>query len=781
MPMKKEKKKSFKKQLITLWVLLISPIIFFAVFLYLISLGVFGELPTFDQLENPKSNQATEVYTADGRLLGKYFVENRSQVSYKDISPYVIDALVATEDERYYDHSGIDVRGLTRAVAYMGSKGGASTVTQQLAKMLFHKREKGNIFKVVIQKLKEWIIAIRLERHYTKDEILAMYLNRFDFINNAVGIKSAAQVYFNTSCDSLNIQESAMLVGMAKNPSLFNPRRRLEMTTQRRNVVLKQMVRNEKLTEQEYDSLKQLPIILDYRRVDHKEGMAPYFRETLRAYLGKIFREKDADGNYKIAKPNGDPYNIYRDGLKVFTTLDSRLQRYGEYAVTQHLGTELQKDFTSNVKRSPNAPFARDVDKARIDRIINRAVKRSDLYRELKAEGLSQDSINKVFNTKVPMKVFSWGGEIDTVMSPREHIRYNKFFLKAGMMSVDPHTGYIKAWVGGINYKHFAYDHVQQGKRQIGSTIKPFVYALAIIDKGLSPCYEVPNVPYTFEKGEYELLKDWTPHNPGREYGYDVTLKYGLANSMNTITAWVMKQVSPQAVVDFVKKAGIESEMEPVPSLCLGVPTVSLYEMVGAYSSLANKGQWQEPIFVTRIVDKDGNEIYNNLVNRKSNTVMSERNAYVMLELMKGVSQYNYCADLGKKKGGTAIRLRFDKSIRPYGGIPFDVPIAGKTGTTQDHSDGWFIGITPDLVTGVWVGADDRDIHFSNLSKGSGTNMALPIWGYYMNKTYEDESLKISQGDFEKPEEPINLDLNCDGGGDGNSTPDFSDEPDWSR
>ena len=540
------------------------------------------------------------------------------------------------------------------------------------------------------------------------------------------------------------------------------------------------MKRNERITEEEYDSLRQVPLILDYRNVDHKEGVAPYFREALRAYVHKLTSEKDEDGHYKIAKANGEPYNIYRDGLKIYTTIDSRLQAYAEYAVNEHMGKELQKDFWNHIKRKKHPPFSDQMSESQIQGLMKTAMTRSDLYSELKREGLSKDSIEKVFNTPVPTKVFTWAGEKDTILSPLALIEYNKCFLQTGMMSVDPKNGFIKAWVGGFNYKHFAYDHVAQGKRQIGSTIKPFVYALAIMDKGMSPCTEIPNVPYTFEKGEYGLLKDWTPHNPGKDYGYSVTLKYGLANSLNTITAYVMRQVSPQAVVNFVKKAGINSDMDPVPSLCLGVADVSLYEMVGAYASFANKGQWLEPIFVTRIVDKDGNEIFNNLQKRKSNSVMSERDAYVMLELLKGTTTYNYCRDLGTRKGGTAIRLRFDKATRPYGGIPAEIPIAGKTGTTQNQSDGWFMGITPDLVTGVWVGGEDRAIRFSNLEKGSGTNMALPIWGYYMNKVYADKTLDISKGDFEKPSEPIDIKLNCEeGGGLTGKSPYDSDDNPW--
>ena len=756
----KQKKLSRGRLLLWLWLLLFSPVLLFTFLMYLISWGVFGDLPTFEELENPKNNLATEIYTADGKLMGKYFSENRSQMKFEEISPHVINALVSTEDERFYNHSGIDALGLLRVVVYLGTNGGASTITQQLAKMLFHKRERANTLEKILQKLKEWIIAVRLERQYTKNEILTMYLNRFDFVNNAVGLKSASQVYFNTTPDSLSINEAAVLVGMAKNPSLYNPNRRLELTTNRRNVVLGQMMRNDVIEEEVFDSLTQLPLLLDFQRVDHKDGSAPYFREALRAYLHKLTSAKDEAGNYKLTKPNGEKYDIYRDGLRIYSTIDSRMQRYAEYGVTQHMKAELQKDFWAHIKRKKNPPFANGISDKTIKRLMNGAIKRTDLYRELRKEGMPEDSIIIVFNTPVPTKVFSWQGEIDTVMSPKEKLRYHKSFLQAGVMSVNPHNGYIKTWVGGINNKYFSYDHVYQGRRQIGSTIKPFVYALAITDIGMSPCDMVPNVPHTFEKGMYGLLKPWTPHNPGRDYGFDVSLKYGLANSLNTITAYVMKQVSPQAVINFVRKAGIKGDMDAVPSLCLGVADVALAEMVGAYASLANKGQYLEPVFLTRIMDKNGNEIFNNLVERKTNSVMSEKNAYLMLELMKGVT-VGVRGGRENRKTGTAMRLRFDKKTRPYGGIPYSIPIAGKTGTTQNQSDGWFIGITPDLVTGVWVGAEDRAVRFSSLSKGMGTNMALPIWGYFMNKVYEDESIDISKGDFEKPLEPFDINLNC--------------------
>jgi len=767
-PEKAEKKKrSYKKWLLIIWLLFIIPIGSIYTLFYLISEDYFGKLPSLEELENPKSNLATEVYFDDGTVMGKYFKENRSTASYNEISPWVFKALVATEDERFFEHSGIDFMSIPRVI--MGlvtgstSKGGGSTVSQQLAKMLFP-REDLNLIELVFRKFKEWVIAVRLERQYTKEEIMVLYLNQFDFINNAVGIKSAAQVYFSKTPDSLNIQESALLVGMLKNPALFNPRRFEERCTNRRSTVLGQMVRNNVISDSLRDALDTTKIDLHYSRVDHKLGLAPYFRESLRGELKKIFSAKDAHGNYKYRKADGSPYNIYRDGLRVYTTINPTMQRYAEEAVKSHLGGELQEDFWNHIKRKKNPPFANDVKESRIGRILESAKRRTPLYRELQAQGMSKDSIDIVFNTPVETTVFSWNGEIDTVMTPMEEIHYKKCFLQTGMMSVDPKTGFIKAWVGGIDFKHFSYDHVFQSKRQVGSTIKPFVYASLFIERGreFGPCYEIPNQPYTFYKGEYGILKDWTPHNPGREYGYKVSLKYGLANSMNTITAWAMRQISPQHVADFMKQAGLKSDIEPVPALCLGVADISVYEMVGAYASFANRGRYLEPIYISRIEDKNGNLIVDMSLSRRQTDLISEENAYAMLKLMEGVTSYNYNADLGKHTGGTGIRLRFSKEIRPYGGIPKSTPIAGKTGTTQGQSDGWFIGITPDLVTGVWVGAQDRDVRFTNLSKGSGTNMALPIWGYYMNDVYDDSTITVSKGPFERPEGTLSIKVDCD-------------------
>lgn len=789
-----KKKTSYSKLVLIFWAVVIVPLLFFSLLLYAAgnSWAGFDQLPSFEELENPKSNLATEVYTSDGKILGKYFYQNRVNVAYDELSPWLVEALVSTEDERYYEHSGIDVRGLTRAVLNAGRSGGASTITQQLAKMLFSDSPKSSWDRIK-QKLQEWIIAIRLERRYTKDEIIAMYFNRFDFVNNAVGIKSASQVYFGKTPQELKVEEAALLVGMLKNPALFNPLRFPDMTLQRRNVVLAQMKRNEKLSTQEFDSLKVLPMELDYSKVDHKDGIAPYFREVLRAELKNIFNEKDADGLPKLRKANGEAYDIYKDGLKIYTTLNYKMQEYAEWAVKEHLKSELQKDFFYDLKKKKNAPFDYRVSKEEVNNILNAAMRRSERYlimsgkqcincgrrgKYLKEEVIdgktvmvcqaedcghhtmkhSKDSIIAAFNRPTHMRVFSWEGEIDTVMSPMDSIRYYKSFLQAGLMSMDPQTGYIKAWVGGIDYEHFAYDHVRQGKRQVGSTFKPFVYAVAV-DEGLSPCYEVPNVPVIFKKEEYALPKDWSPKNSEDDYGYNVTLKYGLANSMNTVTAWIMKQFGPERVIKMARNMGITSTLEPVPSLSLGVADLSVYELVGAFSTFANKGVWTQPQFLTRIEDKDGNIVKEFIP--KTREALSEQTAYVMLDLLKGVTSYNYNRDLKKNKGGTGIRITFPiTEERPYGGIHY--PIAGKTGTTQNNSDGWFLGATPDLVTGVWVGAEDRSVRFSRTYYGQGANTGLPIFGYYMNKIYADSSITISRGDFEKPDQPLTIELDCE-------------------
>jgi penicillin-binding protein 1A len=790
----KKEKRSYVKLASLFWLCVVVPVLLFVLLMFSAGNAWFGfdALPKVDDLVNPKSNLATEVYTADGKILGKYFYQNRVNVDYNDISPFVVEALIATEDERYYNHSGIDLQGLARAIVYLGKNGGASTITQQLAKMLFSGVPPSGLGRLQ-QKVQEWIISAQLERLYTKNEIIAMYLNRYDFVNNAVGIKSAAQVYFGTSSDSLNIEQSAMLVGMLKNASLFNPLRRADTVRHRRNVVLGQMLKNEKITKTEFDSLKGIPLEIEYTKVDHKDGIAPYFREILRAELKKIFREKDSEGLPVLRKPNGDAYDLYSDGLKIYTTLNYKMQEYAEYAVKEHLSYQLQGAFFRELAKKKNNPFSSDLKQSEIDRIMNSAIKRSERYLimsgkqcsncgrrgkilseeeidgelmtvctaedcEHQTKRYNNDKIMESFDTPISMKVFSWKGDIDTVLSPRDSIKYYKSFLQAGLMSMEPQSGYIRAWVGGIDYDNFAYDHVRQGKRQVGSTFKPFIYAMAI-EAGFSPCYELPNVPYTIPKGTYGLLKDWSPDNSDREYGYNVSLKYGLANSMNTITSWVMKQFGPQEAVKMARDLGITSDLPPVPSLALGVADVSVYEMVGAFGTFANKGVYTKPQFLARIENKEGEVIVEYIP--ESREALSEENAYVMLKLMEGVTSYNYNKDLKKNTAGTGIRLRFPKSEqRPYAGISY--PIAGKTGTTQNNSDGWFIGITPDLVTGVWVGAEDRSVRFDRTALGQGANTALPMWGYYMNKIYADSTLQISKEEFEKPENPLSIELDCE-------------------
>jgi penicillin-binding protein 1A len=786
---KSDKKKvapSFTKLVVAFWVLVLMPFIGLGIMLFLASIS---DLPSFEELENPKSNLATEVLSADGQLLGKYFRENRVNVKYSQLSPDLVNALVATEDERFWEHSGVDIRSTMRAAVFAGKKGGASTITQQLAKMLFTNRS-SNFVKRVFQKFQEWIIAVRLERHYTKEEIITMYLNKFDWVNNAVGIKSAALVYFNTSPDSLKTEQAAMLVGMCKNPSLFNPLRRPDSTLHRTAVVLGQMKRNNFLSAAQYDSLRTLPLSLDYQKVDHTEGPAPYFREILRADLTKMFKEKDENDLPVYRKPDGSAYDIYSDGLRIYTTIDSRMQAYAEQAVTDHLGGTLQKEFFKDIKRWKNAPFSNDLSQEEVRSILTTAMHRTDRYQfmtgkecpvcrrrttveKVQHEGkmqyhcsaedclnywrlIPEDSIEVVFNEPVKMKVFSWKGEIDTMMSPMDSIIYYKSFLQAGMVSIDPNTGFVKAWVGGTNFKHFMYDHVRTGKRQVGSTIKPLVYATAIRE-GYSPCHEVVKAPNTFHKGTFGLIQDWTAQDPDREYGFMVSLKWGLANSVNSVTAWVMKQFGPEAIVKLARDLGIESQMDAVPSLCLGVTDLNVLEITSANSTFANKGVHIKPILITRIEDKNGNAIYD--VMPETNEALDEKTAYVMLNLMKGTIDGVYNETTGKTQG-TAMRLRMDLPDRGYDGIK-GIPIACKTGTTQNQSDGWFIGLTPDLVTGVWVGAEDRSVRFRTLQSGMGTNMALPIWGYYMKYIYADKNLTISQGDFEKPEGDLGVELDC--------------------
>ncbi len=719
-----------KKYILYTWLAVLTPLFLLFIYLVLAGYGFLGFMPSFEELENPKSALASEIFSADGKVIGKYYIENRSSVNFNNISPNVVNALVATEDARFFKHSGIDVKALGRAVfgfvTGRSNTGGASTITQQLAKNLFP-RQKGNKLKTILRKTKEWIIAVKLEKNYTKEEIMAMYLNTVDFGSNSYGIKSAAKTFFNKSPDSLNIQEAAVLVGLLKAPTFYSPVRNPERSLKRRNVVMSQMRKYEFLTDKQYDSLKIIPIKVSYSLEDHNTGSATYFREVLRDEIKKWLTN--------VKKPDGSSYDLYKDGLKIYTTLDSRLQQYAEEAVTEHLGKDLQDKFFKHWAGKKEAPFYQ-LSSDEVNKILAEGMKRSDRYRALSEDGKSESEIEKIFKKPLNMRIFTWKGEKDTLLSPWDSVRYYKSFLQTGVLSVDPQTGYIKAWVGGIDYKHFKYDHVKQGRRQVGSTFKPFVYALAM-QEGWSPCLQVPNVPVTFELPEGG---NWSPKNSDGKYGGMMSLKRALATSTNCVTAYVMKHFGPQAVVDLARRMGITSPLDAVPSLALGTSDITLFEMVGANATFANKGVWNEPTYLLRIEDRYGNVLHEFVP--KSVEAMSEQTAYLTLKLMQGVTDF-----------GTGIRLRFRYDIR--------TPLAGKTGTTQNNSDGWFMGLTPDLVTGVWVGCEDRSAHFRSTDLGQGATMALPIFAFYMKKVYADKKLKISQGDFEKPENPLNVEIDC--------------------
>ncbi|MGG6229611.1 penicillin-binding protein 1A [Tenacibaculum sp. SDUM215027] len=738
--MTEKKTTNFSKYIKWFWGIILGGFLFVCLLFLLASWGVFGALPTFEELENPENNLATEIISSDGKTLGKYAVENRTPIKYKDIPENMVKALVSTEDERFYEHSGIDFRGTARAILKPGS-GGASTITQQLAKMLFTKKASRNIFKRVLQKVKEWVVAVKLEGQYTKEEIITMYLNKYDFLNQAVGVRSAARIYFGKEPKELDVEESAMLVGMLKNSSLFNPLRRKEMVKQRRNVVLKQMNRNDFITEQVKDSLQKLGLGLNINREGHSDGLATYFREHLRSILKEWVKEHP--------KPNGEEYNIYRDGLKIYTTIDSRMQKYAEEAVYEHMAN-LQSYFNKEQKRNKKAPFY-DISKKDIEKIIRRAKQNSDRYKRMKAEGKSEKEIDKSFNTATDMRIFTWKGERDTVMTPYDSIRHYKYFLRSGLLSIEPQTGHIKAWVGGINHRYFKYDAVEQQKRQVGSTFKPFVYATAINQLKMSPCDKLPNTPYTIPKEKYGMPEDWTPKNAGGKYGGELTLKEALAKSINVITAQLIDKVSPINVVRLAESSGITSKLEANPSIALGAIDLSLLEMVSAYSTFANKGLRVSPLMITRIEDKNGTVLEEFVPETKE--VLSEESAYVILDLMQGVTRL-----------GSGVRLRstWTSGGDAVTGFPykFTNAIAGKTGTTQNQSDGWFMGIVPNLATGVWTGGEDRATHFAGLKYGQGATMSLPTWAIFMRKCYEDKTLEISKGNFEKPKN-ISINLDC--------------------
>ena len=750
-----------KALIYTLWALLFLGIAGVALVFAAIAKGKIGYVPPVEELENPNLKFATQIISDDGVTMGtySYSTDNRIYVGYDDLSPHLVKALIATEDERFAEHSGIDAKALMRAVVkrdilMQKNAGGGSTITQQLAKQ-FYSEQAGSLWERAMQKPIEWVIAVQLERYYTKEEILTMYLNKFDFLNNAVGIKTASNTYFSKEPKDLSVLEAATLVGMCKNPSYFNPRRFNERARGRRNVVLGQMVRAGHLTEAEADSLMKEPLELKYRKVDHKEGIATYFREYLRGVLTAKEPDKKAYRGWQMQqyyedslawetdplygwcaknkKKDGSSYNLYTDGLKIFTTIDSRMQRYAEEAVHEHIATKktgLQDRFFRAKGKKPTAPFTNKLSVEEVNAIMDKAMRLTDRYRLMKKAGKSEAEIRKAFDTPQEMTVFTYQGERDTIMTPMDSLRYYKHFLRTGFMSMDPVTGYVKAYVGGTNYNYFQYDMANVGRRQVGSTIKPYVYTLAM-ENGFSPCDETRHVEQTLidENG-----KAWSPRNASKKrYGEMVTVKWGLANSDNWVTAYLMSKLSPYQLVRLIHSFGVKNrQIDPVVSLCLGPCEISVGEMVSAYTAFANRGIRTAPLFVSRIEDNEGNVLAE--FTPQMEEVISEESVYKMLIMLRAVVNE-----------GTGGRVR-----RVY---KITADMGGKTGTTNNNSDGWFMGFTPSLVSGVWVGGEERDIHFDNMADGQGAEMALPIWGLYMNKVYADKSLGYSQDEkFEIPE-----------------------------
>lgn len=732
---KKKKQETAKSNAIrNLWIVFGVLLALIVLFFFCVAKGIFGTMPSFDELENPQTNLATEIISADGKVLGTYYVENRSNVRYSELSHYMPEALISIEDERFTEHSGIDPKALFRVafgVITGRDKGGGSTITQQLAKNLFPRGENLSTPKLVLRKFQEWITATKLEHNYSKEEIVAMYLNTVAFGHNAYGIRSAAKTFFDKTPKEMNIEECALMAGVVNAPTRFSPIRNPERSMGRRNLVLQKMAENGFITQAECDSISLIPLDMSHFGVmDHNTGQATYFREFLRGQLNEWAKN--------TTRADGKPYNIYRDGLRIYTTIDSRMQQYAEEAVKEFMGKELQPMFYKHWKGQKNAPFS-NVTADEIDHILETSMKRSDRYRALQNRGLCLDSIKAEFDKPVEMTVFSWKGPIDTVMSPMDSIRYYKWFLQASLVSIESHTGHVKAYVGGLDYRFFKYDHVTQSRRQVGSTFKPFLYSLAMQEGEYTPCTKIPNIKYNIQ---LEDGKIWSPGNSGGRVGEEITLKYALAQSNNWISAYLMNQFGPNAVIGMARRMGVESPIDAVPAICLGVCDLKLIEMVGAMSTFANQGVYIKPMFITRIEDKNGNVIQR--FSPEESEAMSELTAYKMVELMKGVVQ-----------SGTGIRLR---SL-----YKFTNPIAGKTGTTQKQSDGYFMGITPDLTTGVWVGAEDRSVHFRSTQLGQGSHTALPIWAIYMRKVYNDKSLNISQGDFKKPTIPgVDLNFDCD-------------------
>ena len=750
--MKKYNEMGFRgKFVIWFWGLIAAGGLTIVLFFWMIANGWLGYLPPLEELQNPKNRYASEIFTEDGVSLGRYYrLENRVGVQYTDLSPHLVDALIATEDARFYEHTGVDTKSLFRALLSLGRAGGGSTLTQQLAKQLWSPRA-NNIVERALQKPIEWVIATKLERLYSKDEILLMYLNQFDFLHNAVGIKSAAHVYFNITPSELKIEEAAMLVGMCKNPAIFNPIRRPERTQERRNVVLGQMCKYDYITQEVRDSLQALPLQIKYQSVDHKQGMAPYFREYLRRVLTAqepresqypewnkqqyIIDRQQWDENplygfcQKNKKPDGSHYDIYQDGLKIYTTLDSRMQQYAEEAVWEHMKFK-QEQFFAEKKNRSYAPFAKTLTKEQREQIMDRAMRQTDRYRALKKQGLSKEAILEVFNTPVDMSVFSYDGIVDTTMTPMDSLKYYKHFLRCGFMSMDPHNGHVKAYVGGPNFEHFQFDMATMGKRQIGSTVKPYLFTLAM-DEGMWPCEKVINQSYTLVDGNG---KNWTPKESHPEHvGEPVDLTWGLKKSSNWITAYLMSLFTPDQLAKLMHSFGIKGDIDAVVSMCLGTCDVSVEEMVDAYTAFVNRGIRTEPLYVTRIEDANGNIIAQ--FTPRTHEIISELTAYKMVYMLQKVVTE-----------GTGMRLRGNQ-------YKLWLPLGGKTGTSQHHSDGWFIGFTPDLIAGCWVGGEDRSIHFDSMDKGQGARTALPVFGLYMQKVYNDPQLNMNwNASFDIPE-----------------------------
>ena len=746
----KKHKVSYKKHVWILWGLFILSITGVFILFGGAAFGLYGPMPDLQQLENPRTNLASQIISSDGNILGKYyFDENRTPIGFDEIPVNMIEALIATEDERFYEHSGIDWLGTLRAFAFLGKRGGASTISQQLARQIFVGVRSRNLIKTILQKAQEYVIAVQLEKRYTKKEILSMYLNKYDFGYQADGIRSAAKIFFNKTPGELKIEESATLVGMLKNSSYFNPIRRPELVKSRRNIVFQQLLRNQLISKKDKDSLDQIPLVVNYTPESHREGLATYFRAYLKEFMDGWINEN--------LKSDGTKHNLYRDGLRIFTTIDSRMQQFAEDAVSGHM-ENLQKEFFSqNTKElNPTAPFL-DLREGEIDTLLERAAYRSERWRKMKLSGLVKEEILASFKKKVPMRVFSWKGEIDTIMTPMDSIRYYKYFLRASLMSMEPQTGHVKAWVGGYNYKHFQYDQVKQGRRQIGSTFKPFLYATAIDQLKLSPCDSLPDALFCIEPMKHGNIDAWCPKNSGNKYGKTRTLKNALANSVNTVSARLMDLVGPLPVINLARKMGISSYLPAVPSIALGTPDISLFEMVGAYSTFVNQGIYVKPIMITRIEDKNGRALYE--VMPETQDVLSEEAAYVTVNLMQGVTTEGSGARL-RHAGLEKTNYIYEKVVTGYPYI-FENSIAGKTGTTQNQSDGWFMGMVPNLSTGVWVGGEDRAIHFETIGYGQGATMALPIWGNYMRTLYENPEFGISQEDFIAPEN-LSISVDCE-------------------